>query len=139
MTALDSTLSPTMIGRYETLSAKAGQLRGRSRDPSRLLLLTGGLALSAGLALVVLGYLGASHTIYVFEQIPYLISGGILGGCLVVAGSFCYFAFWLTRLHAELTSSRISQERQAASAERMELLLQLILEAQSAPSKKRAS
>jgi Na+/melibiose symporter-like transporter len=105
-------LSADMIGRYEHLTKRAAKLRGKtSTDRSKLLFVVGGAAVSLGLAMVLMGYLGASHTIYVFEQIPYLISGGIFGGCLVVAGGVCYFAFWLTRLHAEMAATRASNER----------------------------
>ena len=105
-------LSADMAGRYSHLTERATKLRGRtSTDRSKALFVVGGAAVSLGLAMVVMGYLGASHTIYVFEQIPYLISGGILGGCLVVAGGYCYFAFWLTRIFGELASTRASNER----------------------------
>ena len=107
-----SELSADMAGRYQHLTDRATKLRGKtSTDRSKALFVVGGAAVSLGLAMVLMGYLGASHTIYVFEQIPYLISGGILGGCLVIAGGFCYFAFWLTRLHAEMASTRASNER----------------------------
>jgi Na+/melibiose symporter-like transporter len=115
-------LSADIVGRYEHLTQRASKLRGRTAtDRSKALFVVGGASVSLGLALVLLGYLGASHTIYVFEQIPYLISGGILGGCLVIAGGFCYFAFWLTRLHAEMAGTR-------ASNERIEQLLTTLLE-----------
>jgi Na+/melibiose symporter-like transporter len=105
-------MSELAADRYALLTQRATKLRGRtSTDRSRALFLVGGAAVSLGLAMVLLGYLGASHTIYVFEQIPYLISGGIFGGCLVIAGCFSYFAFWLTRLHAEMASTRASNER----------------------------
>ena len=112
MTELSAGLSEEMAGRYRHLTERAARLRGRtSTDRSKALFVVGGAAVSLGFAMVVLGYLGASHTIYVFEQIPYLISGGILGGSLVVAGGFCYFAFWLTRLHSEMAQTRASNER----------------------------
>lgn len=121
MTEVSADLSADMVGRYEHLTERATKLRGRTAtDRSKALFVVGGAAVSLGLALVVLGYLGASHTIYVFEQIPYLISGGILGGALVVAGGFCYFGFWLTRIHGELARNR-------ASNERIELLLQQLV------------
>jgi len=105
-------LSADMLGRYQNLTERAAKLRGRtSTDRSKALFVVGGAAVSLGFALVILGYVGASHTIYVFEQIPYLISGGILGGSLVVAGGFCYFAFWLTRLYNEMAQTRASNER----------------------------
>lgn len=105
-------MSELAADRYELLTERATKLRGKtSTDRSKALFVVGGALVSLGLAMVLLGYFGASHTIYVFEQIPYLISGGILGGCLVIAGCFSYFAFWLTRLHAELASTRASNER----------------------------
>ena len=44
--------------------------------------------LPLGLALIVLGWYGAAHTPYLFEQVPYLISGGLLGLGLAVVGGF---------------------------------------------------
>jgi hypothetical protein len=105
-------LSAEVLGRYQRLSQRATKLRGKTAtDRSKALFVVGGAAVSLGFAMVLLGYLGASHTIYVFEQIPYLISGGIFGGSLVVAGGFCYFAFWLTRLYNEMAQTRASNER----------------------------
>lgn len=132
-------LSPEMVRRYGRLTARASSLRGRTaKDRSRLLFVLGGLAMSLGLSLVVLGYVGASRTIYVFEQIPYLVSGGILGGCLVVVGGFSYFAFWLTRIHTELTMSRANSQRTVDALENVERLLEQLVEHQ-APGRKKAS
>lgn len=48
-----------------------------------------GLLLACGVAFVLLGWYGAAHTNILTEQIPYLISGGLLGlGLIVVAGIF---------------------------------------------------
>jgi hypothetical protein len=132
-------LSPEMARRYGRLTDRATSLRGRtSTDRSRLLFVIGGLAMSLGLSLVVLGYIGASRTIYVFEQIPYLVSGGILGGCLVVAGGFSYFAFWLTRIHNELTTSRANSQRTVDALQNVERLLEQLIEVQT-PGRKKAS
>lgn len=44
-----------------------------------------------GIVFVMLGWYGAAHTNIFTEQIPYLISGGILGlGLIIVAGFFAY-------------------------------------------------
>ena len=67
----------------------------------RLLLVLGGIIAPLGLVVVVLGWWGASNTPYDFEQVPYLISGGMLGLGLVFLGSFFYFAHWLTQLVKE--------------------------------------
>ena len=67
----------------------------------RLLLLLAGIVAPLGLVVVVLGWWGASQTPYEFEQVPYLISGGLLGLGLVFVGSFFYFAHWMTQLVKE--------------------------------------
>jgi hypothetical protein len=67
----------------------------------RILLVLGGILAPLGVAVVVLGWWGASKSAYEFEQIPYLISGGLLGLSLVFIGCFFYFAHWLTQLVKE--------------------------------------
>ena len=67
----------------------------------RILLVLGGILAPLGIAVVILGWWGASNTPYSFEQTPYLISGGILGLGLVFIGCFFYFAHWLTQLVKE--------------------------------------
>jgi hypothetical protein len=66
----------------------------------RTLLTVGSILMPLGLVLVLLAWYGASHTTRIFEQIPYMISGGLLGIVLVIAGGFCYFGFFLARLLA---------------------------------------
>ena len=114
-------LSPELVQRYESLTERARGLRV-ARRPSgpTLLLVIGSVATSLGLLLVVLGWLGASHTILVFEQIPYLISGGIFGGCLVVVGTLTYFAYWITKANEQ-------SKRAADSLERMEELMRELI------------
>ena len=67
----------------------------------RTLMVLGGIVAPLGLLLVLLGWVGASRTPNLFEQIPYLISGGLFGLGLVFLGSFFYFAHWLTELVKE--------------------------------------
>jgi hypothetical protein len=57
--------------------------------------------LPLGLAMILLGWYGAAHTPYLFEQVPYLISGGILGLGLAIVGGLVYFGSWLARGAAE--------------------------------------
>ena len=64
----------------------------------QLLLIVGGILIPLGVVLIILGWWGAAHTPRLFEQITYAISGGLLGGSLVVAGGFLYFGYWLTKL-----------------------------------------
>jgi hypothetical protein len=46
----------------------------------------------AGLVALVAGWIGASDAVLTFEQIPYLISGGLAGMSLIVLGS----AVWIS-------------------------------------------
>ena len=67
----------------------------------RTLMVLGGVLAPLGLLLVLLGWVGASRTPHLFEQVPYLISGGLFGLGLVFLGAFFYFAHWLTELVKE--------------------------------------
>jgi len=87
----------------DRLSTGVSKLRGRARIDQlveRGLMYVGGVALFGGIIAIIIGWFGASHTPNVFEQIPYMISGGLLGIVLVIAGGFCYFGFFLARLLA---------------------------------------
>lgn len=44
-------------------------------------------AVLLGVLVLLIGYLGVSSTEFVAEQIPYVISGGLVGLCLVIAGA----------------------------------------------------
>ncbi|GAC1408937.1 MAG: hypothetical protein NVSMB57_01000 [Actinomycetota bacterium] len=55
-------------------------------------MLAAALLLSAGVGLVILGWYGAAHTNIVTEQIPYLISGGLLGVALIIVAAIVAFA-----------------------------------------------
>jgi hypothetical protein len=77
------------------------RLRSGPVNFDRLLLIVGGVLLPLGLLLIVLAWLGASHTVLLFEQIPYMISGGLLGLALVFIGGVVYFTYWQTLLVRE--------------------------------------
>ncbi len=85
--------------RHDRLARSVAGLRRRQGvDLPRLLLVGGSVLIPTGLIVILLGWYGAAHTSYGFEQTPYLISGGILGAALTVAGGFLYFGYWLTRI-----------------------------------------
>jgi hypothetical protein len=67
----------------------------------RILLVLAGIIAPLGLVLILLGYVGAANTPFVFEQNSYLISGGLFGLALVFLGGFLYFAHWMTQLVKE--------------------------------------
>jgi len=64
------------------------------------LAVAGGVLMPLGVLLVIAGWFGAAHTTRLFEEIPYLISGGMLGIVLTTVGAALYFGYWLTRLVA---------------------------------------
>jgi multisubunit Na+/H+ antiporter MnhG subunit len=67
----------------------------------RILVVVAGTLAGLGVLLVLFGWHGASRTPNVYEQIPYLISGGELGQTLALLGAFLYFARWLAVLVKE--------------------------------------
>ncbi|MFN2590514.1 MAG: hypothetical protein ABR518_07065, partial [Actinomycetota bacterium] len=85
--------------RTAALKQAVGRLRIRrlSLPMDRWLMILGGGLMVAGIAAIILGWYGAAHTPYGFEQLPYMISGGLLGVAVAVLGGLFYFAYWLTR------------------------------------------
>jgi hypothetical protein len=82
----------------ELTDALAG-VRRRSQliVTERWLMVAGAVMMPLGVAFTLLGWYGAAHTTRLFEQVPYLVSGGILGLGLIVIGGACYFGYWVAR------------------------------------------
>ena len=108
--------------RVAKLRASVGGLRTRAvaRGLDFYLFVAGAVLVPFGFLVIVLGWYGASHTGYVFDQIPYMISGGLIGLGLVLVGSFAYFAYWLTRM---FHNQREQTDRTIAVLERLEARL----------------
>jgi hypothetical protein len=84
--------------RSARLRVSVAKLRGRGGGGmERYLLIAGAAMVVVGVPAIVLGWYGASRTPYVFEQVPYLISGGLLGLALALLGGLFYFAYWITK------------------------------------------
>jgi hypothetical protein len=73
----------------------------RIRGVESVLAIASAVLLPLGLAVILLGWYGAAHSSYLFEQVPYLISGGLFGLGLVVLGGLLYFGSWVARGAAE--------------------------------------
>ena len=61
----------------------------------------GAILLPLGLVVIVLGWYGAANTPYQYDQLSYLVSGGLLGLGLTFTGGFLYFGAWLARIAAD--------------------------------------
>jgi hypothetical protein len=117
-----TTVESATAVRQERLAEQVGRIRvSRVLDNDRWMLVVGGLLLPLGVLLVLLGWWGAAHTVFLFEQVPYLLSGGVLGLALVVAGGFVYFAYWMTLMVRE---NRTGRAELTAVLTRVERLLE---------------
>lgn len=58
----------------------------------------GAVLLPLGLVVIILGWYGAANTPYQYDQLSYLVSGGLLGLGLTFIGGFLYFGAWLARI-----------------------------------------
>ena len=58
----------------------------------------GAVLMPLGIIAVCIGWYGAAHTKYAYDQFPYLISGGVLGLGLTFVGGFLYFGAWLAKV-----------------------------------------
>ena len=115
--------SPVLIGgtsiddREQRLAEGADELTGRRNaivgNPNVLLIVAGALV-TAGLTAILLAWVGASRSTIIEEQVPYLISGGLLGLALAVVGALAYFAPWLTVLVREAREHETARARDHA-------------------------
>lgn len=103
--------TPASGARTGSLGAmpKAGQSRSGiaplKNDNAALLQVVlfwvGAILLPLGLVVIVLGWYGAANTPYQYDQLSYLVSGGLLGLGLTFCGGFLYFGAWLARIAAD--------------------------------------
>ena len=112
--------SPPHVNEEELASGLARIRRRAGTLPTeRWLAIAGGVLMPLGVVLVIIGWYGAAHTSRLFEEIPYLISGGLLGIVLSTIGAALYFGYWLTRI--------VAGERQIVDAlARMEARLEAV-------------
>lgn len=82
--------------------------------------LAGAVFASVGLVLIIVGYVGAANSPLVAEQIPYLLSGGILGLALTILGGFLFWGHWLYRQYErdEHHQRRVTELLEALLADR---------------------
>lgn len=108
--------------RLQRLSAVVeGARRGRSdRSVRKIMQVLGMLAIAFGFVCILLGWYGAAHSPYLYEEMPYLISGGLLGVALVLAGGILIWGGWNLRQVEEERRNALAIVR---SIDRLERLL----------------
>lgn len=116
--------------RIEEFKNEIADMRIRPPEDSaeRAWLIAGILLPLLGLVAIFVGWWGASGSAYPAEQLPYVISGGILGMGLIVIGAALfvrysmtrYMRFWLLRMVYE---ERTQTDRTVESLDKVEALL----------------
>ena len=93
-------------------AAPASSRDQRFRNLQIALFTIGALLMPLGIFAIFLGWYGVAHTKYQYDQLPYVVSGGLLGLALVFLGGFVYFGAWLAKIGSEQRESN----RQLADA-----------------------
>jgi hypothetical protein len=114
-----STPVPT---RLQRLAAAVDRARpSRSGRNVRKWMETIGMSLIVfGFVCILLGWYGASHSPYLYQEIPYLISGGLLGVALVIGGGVFVRCAWSMRQVEEDRRNALAIVR---SVDRLERIL----------------
>ena len=81
------------------------QIPSQTERRERRLFWSGVVIAIAGFAVIGMGWWGASGTKYVYQEIPYVISGGIFGASLVIVGAALFARYSVARLLALLARS----------------------------------
>ena len=127
---------PSIEEREQRLSEGADELTGGGRlsilHHPHFLLVVAGTLMTTGLALILLGWLGSSHSTVIEEQVPYLISGGLFGVALAIIGAVCFFSHWVTVLIRE------GRQHEAARHQDHEALMAAMTTTPEAPAEKAA-
>ena len=113
-----------VASRIAALARAVERDRRRGRvDVRQIMLVAGATLMGLGFVAIVLGWYGAAHSAYLFQEVPYLISGGLLGVALVAGGGFLFFAAWLVRL---IDDNRRAAARVAQTLDRVDRALAAI-------------
>ena len=102
--------------REERLATGADSIAGRTSivGHRHFLVVVASATMTAGLCAIVLAWVGASHSTLIEEQLPYLISGGLLGLALAIIGGLTFFTHWLTVLVREARAHEAARARDHA-------------------------
>ena len=114
-----STPVPTRLRRLAAVVDRARP--GRNGRNVRKWMETIGMVLIVfGFVCIVLGWYGAAHSPYLYQEVPYLISGGLLGVALVIGGGVFVHCAWNMRKVEEDRRNALAIVR---SVDRLERIL----------------
>jgi hypothetical protein len=113
-TVLDG--GPTLDEREGRLVEGADELVGEGRRGSvfgheRFLISVAAALMTLGISVILIGWAGAANSTLLEEQVPYLISGGLLGLALTTVGALTLFSHWLTVGIREARSQEAARRR----------------------------
>ncbi len=107
---------PDIDAREARLIDGADELEAARRRPSvfgheRFLITVAAALMTLGVAIIAIGWNGAANATVVEEQVPYLISGGVLGLALATIGALTLFSHWLTVAIREARTREAARRR----------------------------
>lgn len=120
MTAIATEMPNEREARLQRVLGRAGRFRIRGGE--QWLFIAGAALVVAGLACILVAWVGTSRTVLVAGQIPYLVSGGLTGLAMVFLGGFLYFGHWQAALVKE------NRSRAETDSENLALLRESIEE-----------
>jgi hypothetical protein len=116
---------PTRLGRLAAVVDRARPGRS-SRNVRKWLEWIGMAGIVFGFVCILLGWYGAANSPYLYEEVPYLISGGLLGVALVIGGGVLVRCAWSMRQIEEDRRNALAIVR---SVDRLERVLRSLDEA----------
>jgi hypothetical protein len=119
--------------RLQRLGAVVDRARpGRNGRNVRKWLETIGMCLIVfGFVCILLGWYGAAHSPFLYQEVPYLISGGLLGVALVIGGGVLVHCAWCMRKVEEDRRNALAVVR---SVDRLERIMRNLDEARRVES-----
>ena len=114
-----STPVPTRLQRLGAAIDRARPSRS-GRNVRKWMETIGMVLIVFGFVCILLGWYGASHSPYLYQEIPYLISGGLLGVALVIGGGVFVRCAWSMRQVEEDRRNALAIVR---SVDRLERIL----------------
>lgn len=122
------TPAPSRLARLSALVDKARPGRA-GRNVRKTMQMAGMAVIVLGFVFILVGWYGAAHSPYLYEEVPYLISGGLLGVAMVIGGGVLVRSAWTLRQIEEDRRNALAIVR---SVDRLERILRSLDESRRA-------